>query len=254
MLMPIGYKRKLLKEAEVSIKLQGASEKAKGEMREIIVQNLYSVVKYSWKMGMPLRIADLPKINVGHDHPIFKYDQVGAAYEDGTIYVRSANWHNRNILAHELFHHHQHMRGIDSIKHHSDSSFLEGGADLFALAYIARGCQRKNRVASIESSIGTEINFRALKPQFMELGEEQRILFLNSLLGGNRPAKITDEIYKDGAKLASMSYVLNGYGLKKTLKGFLEPRNGLIADLARPKPIIHMAVTDFMSLLRQPNS
>ncbi len=254
MIRQSSHKKQFLKLAEgiISIDPPWISDEAKITMKREIAKSLYSVARYSSKMGLHIELHDLPEIRINDDDPFYKGDCV-AFYSNRTIYIKNAYWPNRRVLAHEFFHFHQDRYGIlNEYRSHPEQSFTEGGAEFFSMSYVARHHHGAKRIGEITSGLRTEINFVALYSQFRQLEESDRIRFLNTALGLGKYIGDSQEKYRDGAKFAFMSYALNGFRTKRTIKGFLEHnKDGLVANLASQQSSLSGRVNDFIGLLRR---
>ena len=236
-LRPPGYKRQFLSKAEemVSIDVRGIRPEERERWQKEIAKNLYSLAKYSWRVGINLHADNIPEIKIDDYNPLYQKDWA-AFYSDGTIRMRSTHWNSKDTLAHELFHYFQDLSGTLNWRNHAEQSYGEAGADFFSASYNARNYLGAVKIENVIKHMKTEINFISLQGQFRALEEIDGERFLANLLGDETPPSLCQAKYRNGDKFAFMAYVLNGFSTRKTINDFLKyERNDMISDLAQDR-------------------
>lgn len=208
----------------ISVDYESFDEKTGNEIEKAVAKNLYNVAKHARRMGLQLKICDMPEIQVTNRYEGYVEDCT-AMYSDGKIYIKEKHWGNDAVLAHEIFHFKQAMNQNMWYNTHLEKSYTEGGADFFSISYRGRKKYRVERMDYILESLNTELKLSALHGQFKELGRMERAAFLCNLLGMDKdPESEFHEKYRDGGKFAAMSFLINGRNEKATIRLFLNQR------------------------------
>ncbi len=194
------------------------------QMRRAIAQNVLDVSNFGAEMGMPIMLAQVPRIVVEERFPKGLEETAAAFIDQYGIHFKRSTYMQAGTQAHELFHVKQHENPYLGYESTPEIIYLEGGANFFKYAFTAVESSPDvgDHPRLVMMMLAPGESHHSLVEAFAEFAGKRRpekIEIMKNMLGVGMPLRMR-QVYRAGDSFASVAFALNDFDISRTVGFF----------------------------------